>query len=776
MKQIIILLIIGICAIEANAKNITISGRVIEKENGDSLQYSTIQITNSKDSLVFAALIESKDGRFSFEKVNIEDDKYSIIFRFGYNLKKIIKIDGKNVSKHLNLGDVLLEEDIESLKGAKIVASGEVERLVGKDIFSIDSTLLKGVIQTSDILNKLPQIKAGPDGQSAKVIGKSNTLIMINGVNTGQSIDLRRVNYRDIEKVEVITMPSGDINQSYDAVINIVMKKVIRRGIETGFQEMLRAPSWDNDFYAGVGYGGEKAKVEFLYTNYFRNPKSILKTQRIDKLTGARYITDGEGIKERELDHTFNLNLDWNITKRDYFNITTQTELISADKRYQYNQLFTDINGDTTNILSPYNQRFAHNYFIGNYTLHYKHTMKNKDTDFISLTSNIGYSDNKDISNTIYETDGREVSSLEKGNRFSANLIVNYNNKINKTLTFTAGAQVYYRNQHSEVESEPNNPQNYYNYQYNIFSDLSADFDKWGFKVGLKGEGNSNIFHNANFKSNSQFSFQPHAGAVYRLDGKSSFRFDYYRRAFYPSAWYLVPYSIKQDDKTVWKGNPDLKQTMTNKFDLQYAYNGKKIRITTGPTYYHQINLQSTGYFYDTDLNLTKMIVNSGSLDRIGYVASVVYSPWEWLDIDPAVILIYDIYNTFEQRRETFSYQFLLDVSIYLPYDMMLYASASYKSRSAFSTGYTDPTYNISTVNFRKHFSKIGMTLTLSYWSPLYSPEIDHIIMNNYENINYSYRKNQSGVMFRIDFYFMSKKGIKRSNIKTYYDKDSRSD
>jgi len=773
MKRFLFLLLLGLISIEISAKNIRLSGKVVDDETGESLPFSTLKIVNNTDSLIFAALIDSDDASFRFDKVNIESGEYRIIITYGFNHKKIISIDGEKIPRHLDLGVIRLKGEALNIKETKIIASGKVERLVGKEVYSIDSTLLTGVVQTADLLNKIPLIRTDPYGQTASILGKANTLITVNGINLGYSTDLRRVNYRDIEKIEVITMPSGDINQNYNAVINIVTKKEIRTGVETGFQEMLRIPSWDSDFYTGFGYGSEKMKVEFIYFNYYRNSKSIVNKQRIDNESGQTYNMDGRSEKGKELDHTFNVNLDWHITKNDYFNITTKTELSGADKINIYNQFYTNAEGDTTSLLSPFSQQFKHNYFIGNYTLHYKHTMKDKETDYISVTSNIGYTDNEDGTKSVYEIDGREVVSTETGNRFSANIILNYNNIISDVVTFTAGLQGYYRNLNSKINNEQNTLNNYTNYLYNGYADINVDFGKWGFKIGLKGEGNSNLFHNMN--SNSQFSFQPYAGTVFRFDGKNSISFDYKRNTYYPTAWLLVPYTIVYDDKTSWKGNPDLKPYIMNSFDVRYSYKGKMVKFVTGPTYYHGKNVFSTGYFHDSELNQTQMPVNCGNLDRFGYLLTGTFSPWEWLDINPGIVLYYDIYNTFEQRRENFAYDLSCDISLYLPFDMMLYTSASYTSTMYTITGYREPVYNISTVNLKKYFRKIGMSLTLSYWQPLTSPSISHYLSNIYENINYSYRTNSAGVMVRLDYYFMSKKRLERSNVKTYYDTSTRS-
>lgn len=775
MKKTILLILAAVMvSIPLSARDIRISGRAVEKATGEPLMFSTLTVTDARDSVVFAGLIENEDASFSFEGVSIGKGNYTITITNGFDLLTSIEIDGAEVPRHLELGTVALEAYTQSLDELTVEASAPVERAVGRDIYSVDSALLRGVVNTADLINNVPLLRASDDGQTATIIGKNNVLILVNGINTGQYVDLRRINFRNIEKVEVVTLPPSNIDKSYDGVINLVFRKEITTGVEALINETFRAPSLDNDFIGGVGFGTDKVKFELYYTNYYRRPLFDMSNTRTDLATGESYHQDGASRSGLELSHTVNFNMDWYISQWDYFNITTQTDISDRGvKSFDFTQYYTDAAGDTTSVLDSFNRTAEDNYFVGNYTMYYRHTMREKSTDYFSATANIGYTDGFTSYLSVYGDDVREVSSIERSDRLSANLILDYHNKLSDVLTLDVGAQGYWRNLHSFVDGQADVTNNYENWLYNAFADLSVDFDKFAFRIGLKGEGNTNIFHDAALGSNTRISFQPSAGAVWRVDDRNSLNFQYRRGAYYPSAWVLTPYTVQIDEKTYFKGNPELDPYIMNTFELKYAYRSPKLTFSTGFNYWHMKDVHVINFDYDSDLNATQSYINDGALDRLCWMIAGTYSPIEWMDIDPTVMLYYDNFRTLGQTRNEFTYNVGLDLTFYLPWDITLSAGASYTSRMLTMSGYNEPTYNVSSVTLNKYFPSLGSSIYMSYWCPLESPSVSHRFSGGVENIDYSYRTNLSGFMIGIEIYFMNQKELRRSSVRTYFDTDA---
>lgn len=56
MKRLLFFILLGFVYVEVNARNIQISGKVVDDQTGECLQFSTLSILNDKDSLVFVAI------------------------------------------------------------------------------------------------------------------------------------------------------------------------------------------------------------------------------------------------------------------------------------------------------------------------------------------------------------------------------------------------------------------------------------------------------------------------------------------------------------------------------------------------------------------------------------------------------------------------------------------------------------------------------------------------------------------------------------------------
>ena len=153
MKKTILLILAAVMvSIPLSARDIRISGRAVEKATGEPLMFSTLTVTDARDSVVFAGLIENEDASFSFEGVSIGKGNYTITITNGFDLLTSIEIDGAEVPRHLELGTVALEAYTQSLDELTVEASAPVERAVGRDIYSVDSALLRGVVNTADLI------------------------------------------------------------------------------------------------------------------------------------------------------------------------------------------------------------------------------------------------------------------------------------------------------------------------------------------------------------------------------------------------------------------------------------------------------------------------------------------------------------------------------------------------------------------------------------------------------------------------------------------------
>ena len=108
------------------------------------------------------------------------------------------------------------------------------ERIKGKEmvdrtVYAIPQAIAKSSTNGYDILKKIPQVNV--DFQNNVTLnGSSNFIIQVDGRQRDKEF-LAKLLPSDIESIEVISNPSGKYEGNIDGVINIILKKEARYGM-----------------------------------------------------------------------------------------------------------------------------------------------------------------------------------------------------------------------------------------------------------------------------------------------------------------------------------------------------------------------------------------------------------------------------------------------------------------------------------------------------------------------------------------------------------------
>lgn len=116
----------------------------------------------------------------------------------------------------------------------------------------------------------------------------------------------------------MITSPSSGTEVEYDGIINIILKPKAQKGISVDVEETLKLDLRSNDTYVGVTWGSDKVRLKMSYDNYYRANPFDIQQQRTDQLTDELYGKIGYSAKPFEMTHDIGLNLDYQITPRDF--------------------------------------------------------------------------------------------------------------------------------------------------------------------------------------------------------------------------------------------------------------------------------------------------------------------------------------------------------------------------------------------------------------------------------------------------------------------------
>jgi len=276
MKKIVITLciLIGFSSLYAQQpsyspstlKTITLTGKVIDNETKQPLEYATIVLTPVKGKQVTGGITDA-NGEF---EINIRPGTYNISIEFISFKTKYF--NNKELTKSEDLGTIALEVNAETLDEVEVIAEkSTVEIRLDKKIYNVgkDMTVKGGT--ASDVLDNVPSVTVDVEG-NVSLRGNENVRILVNGKPSGlvglSGTDaLRQLPAEAIEKVEVITSPSARYDAEGTAgILNIVLRKGKASGLNGSVSTTVGDPA-NYGVSANINYRTKKANF-FTNTGY----------------------------------------------------------------------------------------------------------------------------------------------------------------------------------------------------------------------------------------------------------------------------------------------------------------------------------------------------------------------------------------------------------------------------------------------------------------------------------------------------------------------------
>ena len=209
-----------------NFKKLVITGKVIDVETQEPLEYATITLRNERRPEILQGGITKADGTFSIE---VFPGKYNISTE--YISFKTITQEGVMIRSNKDLGTINLEIEASTLDGVELVGERTtVEIRLDKRIYNVGKDITVRGGSVSDVLDNVPSVSVDVEG-IVSLRGNDNVRILINGKPSGLvglsgPEGLRQIPAESIEKVEVVTSPSARYDAAGTAgILNIILKK-----------------------------------------------------------------------------------------------------------------------------------------------------------------------------------------------------------------------------------------------------------------------------------------------------------------------------------------------------------------------------------------------------------------------------------------------------------------------------------------------------------------------------------------------------------------------
>ncbi|HCV15108.1 MAG TPA: hypothetical protein DF637_02065, partial [Rikenellaceae bacterium] len=265
-KFIALILLITLVSVASAKNNVTIHGKVTEKENGKALPFATIVI-HANDNRIITGTTTGDDGSFKLNNGELTGEYKVKVSFIGFQDTTINLVLKEQVS-NIDLGIIQLKGMATSLGSAVVTARVPViEQKLDKIVMNVAEAVATQGSNALDILKKAPGVSVDPSGN-----------ILLNGSAVQVWIDGRPSNFSGadleallsgtdgstIDKIEIIAHPSS----RYDAagsggIINIKTKKNFAKGINGS---------------ARIGYSGSP------YKHYYQSADgSLVLNYRTDK-------------------------------------------------------------------------------------------------------------------------------------------------------------------------------------------------------------------------------------------------------------------------------------------------------------------------------------------------------------------------------------------------------------------------------------------------------------------------------------------------------------
>jgi hypothetical protein len=626
-----------------------ITGKVINKETSNPVEAVGVDLLQLPDSSVVESVTTGAEGSFMFYKVDTTK-RYCISIKH-LSYKPLVLAVAKKAGMINNVGAVGLEPKVLTMKEVVVAGSKvKVTELPDRTVYAIPDGFKKTSTDGLDVLRKIPSVQVDYFNENITVEGKTNIKIEVDGVTRDKEY-LKKLHPSQVDKMEVITSPSGKYDAEVDAVINIITNKEMRYGLKGSFNANVLPNS--NETYmvrqgANIDYGLEKI-------SYYVAENGAL--QKFASSSNMERISDNIFLNQNG--HSSSKSYNGNINTGFIYN---PTELNNLNFNVSYNGNQQLGNGTVTNyqmtdgILDKKYQTIPDSKSGGgglNTSLYFKHKFDKKSQHNVEFETNYYNSLNNNFSNSSSKTlnyvpvdavepsDTSERTEITNTRRQSVSGQANYTLPFDSVYTLGSGVNTNYNvynigNERIPLVNVPN--LDYTDWRGWLFVELSRTFKTGNVKIGSRVE-TSHVTFNSTDHSN-YISPLPYANGQYKINSKSSVKLAYTRRVIRPSSSDLNPFESVIDSLTVSRGNINLKPAYRDNLQLSYNLRYGKSKFTGNL-------VPQVFYEYRTGIiqRVTSVIAGTNRVEKVPYNISNGYETGAGISVNSQVYMI--LFNSY---------------------------------------------------------------------------------------------------------------------------------
>ncbi len=590
LKELILIIFIGFYFFSfAKEPNIFISdsvitGKILDKASNTILQDVSVSVI--KEGIVIKGMLTDKQGKFL---INLPKGDYVLEIRFmGYKTYKhkfTINID----QRKYDFGNLYLEEDFTQLETVEIQAkTTSIADKIDKKVFRIGKDLATSGASALEVLENLPAVSL--DDGKVNYRGNPNVVIYIDGKPSTMNSEnvLEQIPANSIKEVELISNPSARYNpEGIGGIINIILRKNatlgfhanITSGVTIGNRTSTNTSLNMNfkkgkiNIFTNLGYNANRKKSDGSFNYIFNNTNEQFVT-----------LTDKNSILAK-------IGFDYQINKNNTFSFYTYQNSLTIDKDKNTTVAQGGIFYNTQVLESFDDKAKIYNF---NYTIDFNkkgHRLE-FEVNFDKNTINQNNTTN-DFLNTLSNFNYQDIIAIDRKYTIST---IDYQNTLKNGLAVEIGAEARVQKadnfkQTTQINMDPDSYFEYDKNEYSFYTTIANNITK---KISYKLGSRIEYYSYESFLNSNSIYFKdyttlyPSLHLNYKLNKKNYFKIGYSKHIFRPTINEANPTNLWSSYTMTLVGNPQLKPTFVDYFEVYYRHTLKNGSITLNPFY--QVN------------------------------------------------------------------------------------------------------------------------------------------------------------------------------------------
>lgn len=588
---------------------------LLKNKQGENLSYISVVLKSCKDSSFVSGTVSDENGHFMIKSPHHKC--YLLLSGIGYNNYKISL--EKQQSDSVNLGTIILEPNEKMLKEVVVTGKRRVVYKNGEYKITVSGSSLEKQPDVYSVLSFLPFVTVNEDRIS--MIGKGKILILINGREVSNSLELNSLKPSQIKDISVEPHASSAYGSEYDAVIKIKTVKELKDYVSSQIKhKSIFARRYSDSQTADVNIKNGKWKSYISYTfKDSRSKESATNKYNIYQQNSKEVITNNVS-ENNEIGHFAQHGIIFNTsfapTQNNVFDIQYMLE-VNKTSNISNDIESSTVKHQTTEIVTVQDDKDKN--ITHNVEAKYLHTMQKSNLDI-----NLGYINSLAKDDNSVKLTTSPYTDIYGRNRYEVyTLKLDYNQTLCHILQLQTGMKHSYiiNNGYSisnneEEKYDYNNKTKLKDYVGALYANLSSQFKHLYFNGGVRFEYSSNRDkeYDSNILQKKCLNVFPALEVEYQISPSFIVSMGYETKGYRPKFQDISPLMRYINAHLYEQGNVSLTHMISNNLYLSFVYKNK---ISVDLNYYHKHDYPL--YVFQTSSMGDNIIVNKPINTNVDY-------------------------------------------------------------------------------------------------------------------------------------------------------------